>query len=110
MSSSHLGPFIQRLRRDNPDDVMATLQDLAAASSQNQEVLQHFVEDLKRLMMSPHDQCRHAAFDLTKTCLKHSPKLAADFVAAFLHCLEHAEQGVVMSALTNLAEFTLLCQ
>lgn len=35
---------------------------------------------------------------------------AEDFVPTLLHCLESSNPDIVTSALTNLAEFTLLCQ
>ncbi|WAQ97691.1 INT1-like protein [Mya arenaria] len=110
LTMSHMGPFLHRIRKDNSEEVLNVLQDIDETSKRKLEILEHFVEDLKRLMLAPDDACRNTAFELTKRLLQNNPKKAEDFVPTFLHCLENDRPDIVMSALTNLPEFTLLCQ
>ncbi|XP_060583813.1 integrator complex subunit 1-like [Ruditapes philippinarum] len=109
-AASHLTPFMQKIKKDNSDEVLMVLQDLDETSKRKGEILEHFVDDLKRLMLFPNDQCRNTAFELAKRHIKQNPKQAVEFVPAFLHCLESEDPDIITSALTNLAEFTLLCQ
>lgn len=109
-AASHLTPFLQRIKRDNSDEVLSVLQDLDESSKRKVEILEHFVDDLKRLLLTHNDQCRNTAFELAKRHIKQNPKQAVDFVPAFLHCLESDNPDIITSALNNLPEFTLLCQ
>lgn len=109
-AASHLGPFIQKIKKDNSEEVLMVLQDLDETSKRKIEILEHFVDDFKRLLLAHNDQCRNTAFELVKRYIRQYPRQGVDFVPAFLHCLESDDPNVVMSALTNLAEFTMLCQ
>lgn len=109
-SMSHLAPFLHKIKKDTPEDVLIVLQDLDETSKRKIEILAHFVDDLKRLLLTHNDQCRNTAYELVKRYIRQNPKQASDFVPTFLHCLESSNPDIVMSALVNLADFTLLCQ
>ncbi|KAK3607441.1 hypothetical protein CHS0354_035142 [Potamilus streckersoni] len=108
---NQLMPFIQRIRKESsPEDVLGVLQDLDETSKRKIDILDHFVVDLKRLMLSSNDQCRNTAHALVMRFIKQNPKQGVGFVSTFLQCLDSKIPDIINSALRNLPEFTVLCQ
>ncbi|KAL3877747.1 hypothetical protein ACJMK2_035409 [Sinanodonta woodiana] len=108
---NQLMPFIQRIRKEaSPEDVLGVLQDLDETSKRKIDILDHFVADLKRLMLISNDQCRNTAHTLVMRFIRQNPKQGVDFVSTFLQCLGSKSPDIVNSALRNLSEFTVLCQ
>ncbi|KAL4240200.1 Integrator complex subunit 1 [Mactra antiquata] len=108
--TNQLTPIMTKIRKENSDEILSMLQNLDDTSKRKVEVLEHFVDDFKRLMLFANDQCRNTTFELVKRHLKQSLRHVDEFVPIFLQCLDSENPDIVTTALTNLAEFTLLCQ
>ncbi|RUS89929.1 hypothetical protein EGW08_002281 [Elysia chlorotica] len=109
-SAAQLAQFRRRFNSSFSEELSMAIRDLDEMSKRKIEILTHFEDELKSLMMIPNDTCRNSAFNLTIRLLQYNPRKAQNFVTTFLDCLSSDDQDVVTSALKNLADFSALCQ
>jgi len=103
--------FLTKISKNSSkEDVMDVLRDLDETSKRKVDMLEHFMGDLRRLMLDRNETCRGKAHLLVMRYIRHNPACAADFVGTYVQCLEHQQQDIIVSALKNLAEFCLLAQ
>ncbi|XP_078609542.1 integrator complex subunit 1-like isoform X2 [Branchiostoma floridae x Branchiostoma japonicum] len=106
-----LAPHLKRIKKgQDHDDVLKVLHDLEQTSKRRVDVLEHFLADLKRLMSDSHDDCRNIAHNLVMRHIKSKPSCAAEFLDAFLHCLDTNDHNIIKTTLRNLADYIVLCQ
>ncbi|ESO87352.1 hypothetical protein LOTGIDRAFT_107278 [Lottia gigantea] len=107
---AQLAPFLKKFRKGSLDEVLQVLHDLDETSKRRVEVLAHFESELQKLMYDVNDKCRNTAFTLIMRHIRQNPRRCSEFVPVFLQCIESRHPDVIQSALTNLAEFTVLAQ
>lgn len=111
LAFAQIQPFVKRLSVGaSTEDLIQVLKDLDETSKRRVSVLDHFENELQRLMthVSPH--CRSLVFTLIMRYIHYSPRKAQSFLPSFLTCLQHHSPEVVSSALKNFAEFIFFCQ
>uniref|UniRef100_A0A8D3D451 Integrator complex subunit 1 n=1 Tax=Scophthalmus maximus TaxID=52904 RepID=A0A8D3D451_SCOMX len=91
-------------------DVLEVLTEVDDKSRRSPEIIQYFINDLQRLMVSSEELCRNMAFSLALRCMQNNPCLATDFLPTFMYCMGSGNFDVVQTALRNLPEYVLLCQ
>ncbi|KAK7113352.1 integrator complex subunit 1-like isoform X2 [Littorina saxatilis] len=111
LSYSQLEPFLNRMKAGaSSEDLYGVLRDLDETSKRRVSILEHFESELKRLMSHVNDDCRHTVFTLVMRYIHYMPRKAGEFLASYLHCLQHDNPDVVITALKHLSEFTVFCQ
>ncbi|XP_048256851.1 integrator complex subunit 1-like [Haliotis rufescens] len=110
-SSAHLAPIHKKLqRRRSVEELLDVLHDLDETSKRKVEILQNFESELRQLMLESNDKCRNLAFALVMRHLRTAPSRSSEFVAMYLQCLSDSNPDIIKTALTNMTEFTVLCQ
>ncbi|XP_050391471.2 integrator complex subunit 1 [Patella vulgata] len=107
---AQLAPFLKKFRKGTLEEVLQVLHDLDETSKRRVEVLSHFETELQKLMYDVNDRCRNTAFTLIMRHIRQNPRRCSEFVPIFLQCIESRNPDVIQSALSNLAEFTVLAQ
>ncbi|CAH1794337.1 unnamed protein product [Owenia fusiformis] len=108
---AQLAPFLKNISAGSSlATVTSVLIDLDETSKRKLDVLEHFLDDLKRLLTVTDEKCRKLSFTLVMRHIRQNPGSGKDFVPTILQCLDSSNYEVVSSALTNIAEFTLLCR
>ncbi|KAK3090472.1 hypothetical protein FSP39_012133, partial [Pinctada imbricata] len=108
---AQLTPFLNRLKNSTcANDMMEVLNDLDETSKRKVDILEHFVGDLKKLLINSSDRVRNTAYSLIMRHIRQNPKTAEQFVGIYLQCLDSNNPDIVTSALKNLPEFCILCQ
>uniref|UniRef100_A0A8D3C7C7 Integrator complex subunit 1 n=1 Tax=Scophthalmus maximus TaxID=52904 RepID=A0A8D3C7C7_SCOMX len=97
-------------RGEAVEDVLEVLTEVDDKSRRSPEIIQYFINDLQRLMVSSEELCRNMAFSLALRCMQNNPCLATDFLPTFMYCMGSGNFDVVQTALRNLPEYVLLCQ
>uniref|UniRef100_UPI00398F2E8F integrator complex subunit 1 n=1 Tax=Pristiophorus japonicus TaxID=55135 RepID=UPI00398F2E8F len=111
LTSADVAPYLQKIARGRAlEDTLEVLNDIDEMSKRRVEVLAFFANDLQRLMSSPEELSRNAAFVLALRSIQDNPRIATDFLPTFMYCLGCGNYDVVQTALKNLPEYTLLCQ
>ncbi|XP_041062638.1 integrator complex subunit 1 [Carcharodon carcharias] len=111
LTSAEVAPYLQKIARGRAlEDILEVLNDIDEMSKRRVEVLSFFTNDLQRLMSSPEELSRNAAFILAMRSIQSNPRTATDFLPTFMYCLGCGNYDVVQTALKNLPEYTLLCQ
>ncbi|XP_067859035.1 integrator complex subunit 1 isoform X2 [Heptranchias perlo] len=111
LTSADVAPYLQKIARGRAlEDTLEVLNDIDEMSKRRVEVLSFFANDLQRLMSSPEELSRNAAFALALRSIQNNPRIATDFLPTFMYCLGCGNYDVVQTALKNLPEYTLLCQ
>ncbi|XP_067911980.1 integrator complex subunit 1 [Heterodontus francisci] len=111
LTSADVAPYLQKIARGRAlEDILEVLNDIDEMSKRRVEVLSFFANDLQRLMSSPEELSRNAAFVLAMRSIQNNPRTATDFLPTFMYCLGFGNYDVVQTALKNLPEYTLLCQ
>ncbi|XP_078095989.1 integrator complex subunit 1 [Mustelus asterias] len=111
LTSAEVAPYLQKIARGRAlEDILEVLTDIDEMSKRRVEVLSFFTNDLQRLMSSPEELSRNAAFVLAMRSIQNNPRTATDFLPTFMYCLGCGNYDVVQTALKNLPEYTLLCQ
>ncbi|GCC27602.1 integrator complex subunit 1 [Chiloscyllium punctatum] len=111
ITSAEVAPYLQKIARGRAlEDILEVLNDIDEMSKRRVEVLFFFANDLQRLMSSPEELSRNAAFVLAMRSIQSNPRTAADFLPTFMYCLGCGNYDVVQTALKHLPEYALLCQ
>lgn len=106
-----LTPFLDRLHTStDSEDILEVLTDLDETSKRKVDILEHFIGDLKKLLLHGSDTVRNTAYSLVMRYIRHNPRASEQFVGCFLHCFDSVNPDIVTSALKNLPEFCVLCQ
>jgi len=111
-SLSQLAPFLRRIARGVSDEeAMDVLEDLNETSKKRHEILEFFMDDLRRLILeSASESCRGLAHTLLIRYLQEHPDDSSACVTTFLRCLESENADVVESALKHVPDYALICQ
>jgi len=111
-SLSQLAPFLRRIARGVSDeDALDVLEDLNETSKKRHEILEFFMDDLRRLILeSASESCRTLAHTLLIRYLQEHPDDSSTCVTTFLRCLESDNADVVESALKHVPDYALICQ
>jgi len=111
-SLSQLAPFLRRIARGVSDEeAMDVLEDLNETSKKRHEILEFFMDDLRRLILeSASESCRSLAHTLLIRYLQEHPGDSSSCVTTFLRCLESENADVVESALKHVPDYALICQ
>ncbi|XP_041941283.1 integrator complex subunit 1 isoform X1 [Alosa sapidissima] len=111
LTASDMTKYLRRMSRGEAvEDVLEVLTEVEEKSKRSPEIIQHFTNDLQRLMSSPEELCRNMAFSLALRCVQNTPSLAAEFLPTFMYCMGSGNIDVVQTAIRNLPEYVLLCQ
>ncbi|XP_063042002.1 integrator complex subunit 1 isoform X2 [Engraulis encrasicolus] len=111
VTAGDMTKYLRKMSRGEAvEDVLEVLTEVEEKSKRSPEIIQHFTNDLQRLMSSPEELCRNMAFSLALRCLQNTPSLAADFLPTFMYCMGSGNFDVVQTAIRNLPEYVLLCQ
>ncbi|XP_056018068.1 integrator complex subunit 1-like isoform X2 [Ostrea edulis] len=106
-----LTPFLDRLHMaTDSEDILEVLTDLDETSKRKVDILEHFIGDLKKLLLHASDTARNTAYSLVMRYIRHNPRASEQFVGSFLHCFDSENPDIITSALKNLPEFCVLCQ
>merc|ERR1719244_863468 len=102
-SLTQLAPFLRRIARGVSDeDALDVLEDLNETSKKRHEILEFFMDDLRRLILeSASESCRTSAHTLLIRYLQEHPDDSSACVTTFLRCLESENADVVESALKH---------
>ncbi|XP_068451864.1 integrator complex subunit 1-like [Clinocottus analis] len=111
LSAADMTMYLKKMSRGEAvEDVLEVLTEVDEKSRRSPEIIQYFINDLQRLMMSSEELCRSMAFNLALRCIQNNPCLATDFLPTFMYCMGSGNFDVVQTALRNLPEYVLLCQ
>nr|XP_043906794.1 integrator complex subunit 1 isoform X1 [Solea senegalensis]XP_043906795.1 integrator complex subunit 1 isoform X1 [Solea senegalensis] len=111
LSTADMTMYLKKMSRGEAvEDVLEVLTEVDDKSRRSPEIIQYFINDLQRLMVSPEELCRNMAFSLALRCMQNNPCLATDFLPTFMYCMGSGNFDVVQTALRNLPEYVLLCQ
>ncbi|CAB1341759.1 unnamed protein product [Coregonus sp. 'balchen'] len=111
LTAADMTKYLKKISRGEAiEDVLEVLTEVEDKSKRNPEIIQHFTNDLQRLMSSTEELCRNMAFSLALRCIQNNPCMAADFLPTFMYCMGSGNFDVVQTALRNLPEYVLLCQ
>uniref|UniRef100_A0A3B4V4F3 Integrator complex subunit 1 n=1 Tax=Seriola dumerili TaxID=41447 RepID=A0A3B4V4F3_SERDU len=111
LSAADMTMYLKKMSRGEAvEDVLEVLTEVDDKSRRSPEIIQYFINDLQRLMVSSEELCRNMAFSLALRCMQNNPCLATDFLPTFMYCMGSGNFDVVQTALRNLPEYVLLCQ
>ncbi|KAK9534706.1 hypothetical protein VZT92_007136 [Zoarces viviparus] len=111
LSAGDMTMYLKKMSRGEAvEDVLEVLTEVDDKSRRSPEIIQYFINDLQRLMMSSEELCRNMAFSLALRCIQNNPRQATDFLPTFMYCMGSGNFDVVHTALRNLPEYVLLCQ
>ncbi|XP_016896225.1 integrator complex subunit 1 isoform X3 [Cynoglossus semilaevis] len=111
LSGVDMTMYLKKISRGEAvEDVLEVLTEVDDKSRRSPEIIQYFINDLQRLMVSSEELCRNMAFNLALRCMQNNPCLATDFLPTFMYCMGSGNFDVVQTALRNLPEYVLLCQ
>lgn len=111
ISQSDLTMCMKKMSRGKAvEDVLEVLTEVDEKSRRSPEIIQYFVNDLQRLMVSSEELSRNMAFSLALRCIQNNPSLGTDFLPTFMYCMGSGNFDVIQTALRNLPEYVLLCQ
>ncbi|XP_069125387.1 integrator complex subunit 1-like [Argopecten irradians] len=106
-----IAPYLQRLQNaTDSSNIMDVLQDLDETSKRKVDILEHFLGDLKKLLLDLNDKIRNTCYSLIMRYIRQVPRSGVQFLASFLQCLDSDNADIITSALKNLPEFCVLCQ
>ncbi|XP_033752257.1 integrator complex subunit 1-like [Pecten maximus] len=106
-----IAPYLQRLQNaTDSSNIMDVLQDLDETSKRKVDILEHFLGDLKKLLLDLSDKIRNTCYSLIMRYVRQMPRSAVHFLGSFLQCLDSDNSDIITSALKNLPEFCVLCQ
>ncbi|XP_031422445.1 integrator complex subunit 1 isoform X2 [Clupea harengus] len=111
LTAADMTKYLKKMSRGEAvEDVLQVLTEVDEKSKRSPEIIQHFTNDLQRLMSSPEELCRNMAFSLALRCVQNTPSLSAEFLPTFMYCMGSGNFDVVQTAIRNLPEYVLLCQ
>ncbi|OWF40859.1 integrator complex subunit 1-like [Mizuhopecten yessoensis] len=106
-----IAPYLQRLQNaTDSSNILDVLQDLDETSKRKVDILEHFLGDLKKLLLDLNDKIRNTCYSLIMRYVRQVPRSAVQFLGSFLQCLDSDNSDIITSALKNLPEFCVLCQ
>ncbi|XP_060071544.1 integrator complex subunit 1-like [Ylistrum balloti] len=106
-----IAPYLQRLQNTtDSSNILDVLQDLDETSKRKVDILEHFLGDLKKLLLDLNDKIRNTCYSLIMRYARQVPRSAVQFLGSFLQCLDSDHSDIITSALKNLPEFCVLCQ
>ncbi|XP_037545218.1 integrator complex subunit 1 [Nematolebias whitei] len=111
LSAADLTTYSKKMSKGEAvEDMLEVLTEVDEKSRRSPEIIQHFTNDLQRLMTSSEELSRNMAFVLALRCIQNNPSLATHFLPTFMYCMGSGNFDVVQTALRNLPEYVLLCQ